>query len=81
MSTIVDGIKEILQGFARKDPAGLANLLVIQDWDRIAEQELERRATIVVQSLDDESLGAIASGEVDLQAICRDIADDLNRPR
>ena len=81
MSTIVEGIKEVLQGFARKDPAGLANLLVIQDWDRIAKQELERRATIVVQSLDDEALGAIASGAVDLQAICLNIAGDLNRPR
>ena len=34
----------------------------VQDWQRIARQELERRATSIVQALDDATLEAIAAG-------------------
>ncbi|WP_262191525.1 hypothetical protein [Pseudomonas aeruginosa] len=38
----------------------------VQDWQRIARQELERRATSIVQALDDAILEAIAAGTLDM---------------
>jgi hypothetical protein len=79
--TNTEAIKEILQGFARKDPNGFEGLLGIAHWDRIARQELERRATIVVQALDEEALAAIATSEVDFQKLCKNVWDELPRQR
>ena len=44
----------------------------VQDWQRIARQELERRATSIVQALDDATLEAIAAGTLDMRATCAD---------
>lgn len=41
----------------------------VQDWQRIARQELERRATSIVQALDDATLEAIAAGTLDMLAM------------
>jgi hypothetical protein len=45
--------KEVLRGYGRANEAALASLMDVQDWQRIARQELERRATSIVQALDD----------------------------
>jgi hypothetical protein len=79
--TNTEAIKEILQGFARKDPTGFEGLLGIAHWDRIAKLELERRATIVVQALDEEALAAIAASEVDFRELCKSVWSELSRQR
>ena len=48
--------KEVLRGYGRANEAALASLMDVQDWQRIARQELERRATSIVQALDDATL-------------------------
>ncbi|AWE68531.1 hypothetical protein CSC32_5867 [Pseudomonas aeruginosa] len=57
----------------------MASLLEVSDWERIARQELERRATRIVQSLDDRTLEAIASGLLDVRAVCRQVADEIKQ--
>ncbi|WED79446.1 hypothetical protein [Aeromonas allosaccharophila] len=51
----------------------------VQDWQRIARQELERRATSIVQALDDATLEAIAAGTLDMRAMCRQVADEIHQ--
>lgn len=54
-------------------------LMDVQDWQRIARQELERRATSIVQALDDATLEAIAAGTLDMRAMCRQVADEIHQ--
>ncbi|MFV6334163.1 hypothetical protein ACNPEG_25295 [Klebsiella pneumoniae] len=68
-----------MRGYGRADEAALASLLEVSDWERIARQELERRATRIVQSLDDGTLEAIASGSLDVRAVCRQVADEIKQ--
>lgn len=59
-------INDYMQGFARRNPDGLNHLASYPRWQQVAEQEMERRATRFLASLDDNDLAAIASGEVDI---------------
>lgn len=68
---------DILRGFGRRNEAALEQLAAFTDWPRIARAELERRATSIVQTFDDETLRAIADGTVDFSALCRDVAAEL----
>lgn len=56
MTTTTEALSEVLRGYGRVDETALASLLEVSDWERIARQELERRATRIVQSLDDRTL-------------------------
>ncbi len=79
MTTTTEALSEVLRGYGRADEAALASLLEVSDWERIARQELERRATRIVQSLDDGTLEAIASGSLDVRAVCRQVADEIKQ--
>ena len=79
VTTITEALSEVLRGYGRADEAALASLLEVSDWERIARQELERRATRIVQSLDDGTLEAIASGSLDVRAVCRQVADEIKQ--
>jgi hypothetical protein len=72
-----ESLLEVLKGYGRRDTAALDQLAQIPVWQRVAQAELERRATSIVQVLDDETLRAIASGKIDFQAACRDAASKL----
>ena len=74
-----DATKEVLRGYGRTNEAALVSLLDVQDWQRIARQELERRATSIVQALDDAILEAIAAGTLDMRAMCRQVADEIHQ--
>lgn len=71
--------KEVLRGYGRANAAGLTSLMDVEDWQRIARQELERRATSIVQALDDATLEAIAAGEIDMRAMCRQVLEEQGR--
>ncbi|HCJ9922171.1 TPA: hypothetical protein ACF2XL_004734 [Escherichia coli] len=43
-TTTTETAKEVLRGYGRANEAALASLMDVQDWQRIARQELERRA-------------------------------------
>ena len=67
-------IKDFLRGHLRAAPTAAEDLLRFADWRRVAAQELEARATRIVQALDDDALKAIASGEIDLPEVVREVA-------
>ena len=77
MTTAAEATKDILLGYGKRDQAALASLLEGQDWQRIARQELERRATSIVQVLDVDALEAIASGAMDMRAVCQQALDEI----
>lgn len=79
MTTTTEALSEVLRGYGRADESALASLLEVSDWERIARQELERRATRILQSLDDGTLEAIASGSLDVRAVCRQVADEIKQ--
>ena len=39
-------INDYMQGFARRNPDGLNHLASYPRWQQVAEQEMERRATV-----------------------------------
>ena len=79
MTTTTEALSEVLRGYGRADETALASLMDVQDWQRIARQELERRATSIVQALDDATLEAIAAGTLDMLAMCRQVADEIHQ--
>lgn len=68
---------DILRGFGRRNEAALERLATFTDWPRIASAEMGRRATTIVQTLDDETLRAIADGTLDFSALCCEVATEL----
>ena len=73
------GMKDFLRGFARGNDRGLAALLEVNDWQRIARQEVERRTTHIIEALDDDTVQAIAAGTLDLRAVLAELAADRER--
>jgi hypothetical protein len=70
-----EALKDLLRGFARSsNHAALERMSLYDDWARIAAAELERRATHIVEMLDEDTLRAMAAGEIDFQSACREIA-------
>lgn len=72
-----EDLQSLLRGFAHRNEAALEQLASFPAWQRVAAAELERRATSLVQSFDDETLQAIAAGTLDLPAVCRAVASEL----
>jgi hypothetical protein len=78
-TTTAEATKDILLGYGKHHQAALSSLLNVQDWQRIAQQELERRTTNIVQALDIATLEAIASGEMDMRAVCQQALDEIRQ--
>ncbi|WNO10524.1 hypothetical protein [Teredinibacter sp. KSP-S5-2] len=55
-----------LNGYGRSQPQRLKDLTSITNWNKLAEQELQRRATQIIQNLDEQMLNAIAEGKIQL---------------
>lgn len=72
-------VKDVLRGYGRNDNKALGGLCAIDDWQKIARQELERRATRIVQVLDEATLEVIAAGGLDFTALCREVATELSQ--
>lgn len=77
--TATETAKEILFGYGRASKLSLEHLLEVQDWQSIARLELLRRATTIVQSMDNATLEAIASGQIDLLLMCQQVLAELER--
>ena len=72
-----EALKEILRGYGRQDATMLSNLQQVENWQAIAVQEQNRRATRIVEALDEATLSAIADGSFDMAAACRDVLEEL----
>lgn len=74
-------IVDLLRSIGRSDPHGLQRLAEFADWPQAARDELERRATRVLQALDEESLHLVASGTLSMASLCRQAESELNQAR
>ncbi len=72
---------EILRGLGRADPESLTKLTEVDDWRRIAAIELERRATLFIQSLDEATVKAIARGDLDLSRLSQMVLAEAGSSR
>jgi len=75
----VSVFKDVLRGYGRADSVAVGILATHDNWQWIARQELERRATRIVQAFDDAALEAIAAGGLDFPALCREVATELSQ--
>lgn len=73
MQTVRD-IAEVLGGYAKANPADMAKLGECSDWPALAKWEQTRRAARLLELFDDQTVAAIASGEIDLQTLCQEAA-------
>ena len=76
-----DAVEDVVRGYGKANAAGLATLMEVEDWQRIARQEIERRATGIIQALDNATLRGIAAGEIDMRAVCRQVLEEQGRAR
>jgi len=72
-------VMDVLRGYGRADAGALVTLATHDNWQQIARQELERRATHIVQAFDEATLEAIAAGTLDFQALCRAVVTELSQ--
>ena len=72
-------VMALLRGFGRGNEAVLDQLADVPDWPRLARAELERRATRIVQTLDEDTLSAVADGTIDFSDLCRRVAAAMLR--
>lgn len=73
MQTASD-ISQVLGGFAKANPGDLAMLSERSDWQALAKWEATRRAAKLLELFDDQTLAAIASGEIDMATLCKEAA-------
>jgi len=68
---ITEHLCQRLNGYGRGRPENLNRLIAYPHWQERARAELDRRATEFLESLDTETLAAIAEGAVDIPAAAR----------
>lgn len=67
----IEDLKALVQGYAESTPTALQELQSVTDWRMPAALELQRRATRLLNNLDEATLRQIANGDIDLLAICK----------
>jgi len=73
---LAEQFKDYLRGMRRARPAHLAELAAYDNWQQLAQREIERRAAHVLELLDDATLAAIASGGVRPATAIREVLDE-----
>lgn len=63
-----------MRSYAKANPADMAKLGECSDWPALAKWEQTRRAARLLELFDDQTVAAIASGEIDLQTLCQEAA-------
>ena len=74
-----EGLKAYLTGMGRTRPEALAFIAEFGDWPRLALQEIERRAMVVLAGLPDDEVVAIAGSEVNLRQLARQVQAEFGK--
>jgi len=76
MTTDIEkNLTDYLSGFVRNSPANRTLLIHYPDWQRMAQQELDRRSSRLLERLPDDVLRAIAQGDIDLALLAGNLPD------
>lgn len=70
---LAERLSDTLTGYGQGHPEKLQQLMAFDDWQRLARNELERRRMALVGMLDSELLEAIASGDIYVDRVARDV--------
>lgn len=69
-------LKDFLSAMKKHNRGALTQLSIINDWRSVAARELERRAHLVLNTINDDMVLAIAHGEVDVGRAIREVLAD-----
>ena len=78
---LVAALTDYLTGYGRHRPESLKALMAYAHWQQAAQRELERRATEILTALDNETLTAIAEGQICVEHVARDALKRLEADR
>ena len=73
-------IKDYMRGYARADAAGLKSIIAFDiagAWADAARTALARRHARFLDLLDDETLGLVAEGHIQMRAIAAQVVAEL----
>lgn len=59
---------DFFRGMARRNRAAVEDASTFKAWRELAQQRLDRRRERILDSLTDDELAAVASGQIDLRA-------------
>jgi hypothetical protein len=74
MQTTSD-VSELLGGYAKSNLDDLSKLTEGSDWQALAKWETTRRAAKLLELFDDQTVAAIASGEIDMNDLCKEAVE------
>lgn len=74
-----EGLRAYLTGYGRNNHDALILIAGYRHWPEAAQQEIERRVTAILASLPDVEVAAIASGEVSLRKLARQVRAELDK--
>jgi len=74
MQTTSD-ISELLGGYAKSNHDELSKLSERGDWQALATWGATRRAAKLLELFDDQTVAAIASGEIDMTDLCKEAVE------
>lgn len=66
-------IGDYLTGLAQGNPEALKDMAGFDGWQEIAKQEMLRRRMAIITVFSDETLAAIASGDVDPSEVAKEM--------
>jgi hypothetical protein len=74
MQTTSD-VSELLGGYAKSNLDELSKLTERSDWQALTKWETTRRAAKLLELFDDQTVAAIASGEIDMNDLCKEAVE------
>lgn len=77
-TAMTQGLTAFLQGYGKHDLDGLAAIARYSAWPALAARENERRMARIIESLQLDEVQAIARSEIDLNALARQVLDELD---
>ena len=75
---LASNARNYFEGYGRHNLPGLQQLARFDGWQRLAQQEIERRAYSLLQAFGPELLDAIARGQLRIEQVAADVANELS---
>ena len=70
-------VRDYLRGYGRNNLPGLERIAQFSRWSEMAEREITARAASLVTCFSDEELQAVCLGQLDMQALAREVIAEL----
>lgn len=74
-ATATEHLTDYLTGYSRHDRQRLTEVANYPDWQTRAQAELDRRMSRLIEALPDDLVAAIATGDVDLADVVKEMME------